>query len=322
MEDDRRTVPGSGSLGVVPRRLDEDWRSLADQQCGLLARRQLIALGHAPHYADRQVAARRWQFLSDVVVCTTTGTLTREQLMWAGVLHAGPASAVGGLTALERRGLKRWHRDEITVLLQKSHNLQRLEGVTFVETRRPVGLNATGLLPVWRTEPAALLYAGYCPSHGTALGLIAAVVQQGLTSAPRLLSEIDRMQPLRRAKLFKATLADIDHGAHSLAELRVTRMCRDFGLPLPDRQVPRADATGRTRYVDCEWRLPDGTVVVLEIDGGFHMEVEHWQDDTVRERDLVTAGAVVLRCTEHEIRDQPERIAASLRAVGVGRSSA
>src|SRR4051812_19901741 len=91
------------AAGVV-KRLPKSWSSLAHEQAGLLARRQLIHLGFAPHYADRQVAADRWQVVSDVVVCTTTGTLTREQLMWAGVLHAGPASAIGGVAAPSRAG--------------------------------------------------------------------------------------------------------------------------------------------------------------------------------------------------------------------------
>ncbi|MBO0845599.1 MAG: DUF559 domain-containing protein [Nocardioides sp.] len=306
----------------MPTKRPTLWREMARVQCGLLARRQLVGLGYDSDYVDDQLAAERWQLVSDVVVCTTTGTLTREQQMWTGVLHAGPGSAIGGLTALERRGLKNWYRDEITVLLAKSHNLQPLEGVRFVETRRPVLLNATGALPTWRTEPAALLFAGYTPSPRTAMGLLAAVVQQRLTSPDRLLAEIDRMRPLRRAKLFKATLAEVEDGSHSLAELGVSRMCRQHGLPQPDRQVRRRDASGRLRYLDCEWRLPDGTVVILEIDGGFHMEVEHWEDDIARERDLVSTGAVVLRCTDREIRDQPDRVASSLRAVGVGRSSA
>ena len=89
----------------------------------MVARRQLLAVGYSDHYVDSQVAAERWRFVSDVVVSTTTGELTRHQLMWAGVLHAGPGSAIGGLTALERRGLTGWHRDDITVLLAKSHNL-------------------------------------------------------------------------------------------------------------------------------------------------------------------------------------------------------
>ena len=93
-------------------------------------------------------------------------------------------------------------------------------------------------------------------------------------------------------------------------------------MPIPDRQTRRVDASGRRRYTDAEWRLPSGKVAVLEVDGGFHMEVEHWEGDITRERDLVATGAVVLRCTERELVDEPARVLASLRAVGVGQSSA
>jgi hypothetical protein len=295
---------------------------LAAEQAGILARRQLIGLGYPSHYVDDHVAARRWQPVSGVVVSTTTGELSREQLMWAGVLHAGPGSAVGGLTALERRGLRNWHRDEVCILLAKSHNLEPLAGVRFVETRRPVGLLATGSPPTWRVEPAALLFAAYVRSSRTALGLLAAVVQQRLSTADRLMAELPRMHPLRRSRLFRATLETVADGSHSVYELDLIRMCRSEGLPLPDRQSRRRDASGRLRYSDAEWRLPDGRVVVLEVDGGFHMEVEHWEEDIVRERDLVTTGAIVLRCTGREIRDESPRIAASLRAVGVDQSSA
>src|ERR1700750_2895250 len=122
----------------MPRRRPTSWRHRASDQAGLIARRQLNAMGYEDQYIDGQVAAERWQLVSEVVIGTTTGTLTREQLMWAGVLHAGPGSAIGVLPALECRGLRGWHRDEITVLLRKSHNLQPLAGVRFVETRRPV----------------------------------------------------------------------------------------------------------------------------------------------------------------------------------------
>ena len=247
------------------------WVDLALAQSGLVARRQLLRLGFDSDYLDDQVAAGRWQQVSEVVASTTTGVLTREQLMWAGVLHAGRGSAIGGLTAL---------------------------------------------------EPAALLYAGYTRSASAALGLIAAAVQQRLTTPERLLIEIDRMQPLRRAKRPKSALGAIGEGSHSLAELRVLRMCRTHDLPLPVRQTRRRDASGRVRYTDAEWRLPSGKVVILEVDGAFHMDVEHWEGDIIRERDLVTTGAVVLRCTDRELADEPSHIARSLRAVGVGQSSA
>jgi len=131
----------------MPVRRATTWRELAAIQCGLIARRQLVQLGYHDHYTDSRVSAEQWQLVSDVVVCTTTGVLTREQLMWAGVLHAGPGSAIGGLTALERRGLRHWVRDEITVLLPKSHNLQPLEGVrnAFEDIARARRLGGLGL---------------------------------------------------------------------------------------------------------------------------------------------------------------------------------
>lgn len=306
----------------MPIRRPRTWRSLATRQAGLIARRQLVGLGYDDRYVDRQVSAERWQLVTPVVICTTTGVLTREQLMWVGVLHAGPNSAIGGLTALEYRGLEHWHRDEITVLLAKSHNLGPVEGIRFVETRRPVGLYSTGSLPVWRTEPAALLFSAYTPSARTAHGLLASVVQQRRTTAARLLVELPRMHPLRRSKSFRRTLEGVAEGGHSLGELAVAGMCLKEGLPMPDRQVRRRDASGRVRFTDAQWSLPDGRIVVLEVEGGFHMEVSHWEADIARERDLVATGVVVLRCTDREIKEAPGRIAASLRAVGVGRSSA
>lgn len=299
------------------------WLSIARRQDGLLSRSQLRGIGLDSNYVDTQLDAGRWQEVSSVVLCTTTGVLTRTQLMWAGVLHAGPQSAVGGLTALELAGLHNWERPDVTVMLPKSHNLEPVVGVRFVETRRPVRLMcAPGVLPVWRVEPAALLWAAYEPVTRSAYGLLAAVVQQQLTQPTSLETWIGRMRPLRRAKTFRRVLAEIGAGSQSGAELDVIRMCARRGLPRPARQTRRTDSSGRLRYTDAEWRLPDGRVVILEVDGGFHMQVEHWADDIERERALVATGAVVLRCTALQLRDQDHVVARDLRLVGVAESSA
>ena len=107
-----------------------------------------------------------------------------------------------------------------------------------------------------------------------------------------------------------------------MAELDVARMCRRHGLPRPRRQVRRRDSSGRWRYTDAEWLLPDGRVVVLEVDGAFHMDVTSWADDIERERGLIGTGVLVLRCTSHELRDDDARVVRDLRRVGVGQSSA
>ncbi|MDQ6642760.1 MAG: hypothetical protein M3Y66_09740 [Actinomycetota bacterium] len=295
------------------------WRGLALQQEGVLARRQLNALGLDSDRVRNALAAERWQELSPTVVCSTTGALTRRQWLWFGALHAGGDALVGGLSAAEVHGLRNWHRDEITVLVDDEVVLDDVRGVDFVRTRRSLDdFRYPGSdLPLARLEPAVLLYAGYTQSQRTALGLLAACVQQRLTTPERLLAWLVRMRPLRRARAFRAALAEMDGGAQSLAELDVARMCRRHGLPRPARQVRRRDAGGRLRFTDCEWRLPDGRSVVLEVDGGFHMEVEHWEDDLVRQRALSAHGRLVVRATARELRDEDYRVAQDLIRLGV-----
>ncbi|GAB2459113.1 hypothetical protein GCM10027062_43710 [Nocardioides hungaricus] len=299
------------------------WLPAATAQSGLVTRRQLNRLGLTHDYVDTQLDAGRWREVSSTVLATTTGPLSRTQLMWAGVLHAGPRSALGGLTALERHGLERWHRDEITVLVAKSHNLEPIEGVRFVETRRPIQLlTSSKPLATWRIEPAALLWAGYEPVTRSAYGLLAACVQQRLTTPYRLDAWITRMRPLRRAKPFRRLLGELAEGTQSVAERDVITMCDTFGLPRPHRQTRRTDSAGRIRFTDAEWRLPDGRTIVLEVDGAFHMTVEHWGADIERHRQLVATGVIVVRCTAIELRERSERVARDLRALGVLGSSA
>ncbi len=244
--------------------------------------------------------------------------------MWAGVLHGGPHAIIGGITALEVHGIRNWSRPEITVIIQKSHNVEPIVGIKYVETRRDFsGAHAPHLaLPVLKVEPAALLFAAYERNRRTAEGLIAATVQQRLTTPSALRGWIDLMQPLRRTHQFRRALDDIEGGSHSLGERDLLRVCHRFNIPPPDRQTRRKDAAGRWRYTDAEWRLAGGAIVMLEIDGGFHMDVAHWQDDIERARALARPGVVQIRCTTLELREAPESLVRDLRRLGVGRLSA
>ncbi len=304
---------------------DDRWRRFAAEQAGLLTRAQLRTLGFERWNVNHRIATERWAELSPVVIGTTTGVLTREQTMWLGVLHAGGDAIVGDLTAGEVHGLRNWHRDEVTVWIRRGLDVgdEPLRGIRFVETRRPLrAMRAPDQqLPVAKVEPAILRFAAYQRSHRTAEGVLAAVVQQRLTTPDALLDWIDRMQPLRWAKRFKGVLGEIAGGAQSVSEMDVRRMCRTFGLAAPRRQTKRRDAAGRLRFTDCEWRLPDGRTLVLEVDGGFHMEVEHWEDDLARQRALTTPDRVVVRCTARELRDEPGTVARDLRALGVPRAA-
>lgn len=293
-------------------------RTVADQ-AGIVARRQLTAHGVDWDHCRSQVEARRWVVRTPRVLSTFTGVPTLEQRRWIAVLHAGPRSMLGGLTAAAVEGLAGWEREEITVLVDDELAFEPVEGVRFFRSRRPFHLLRSPRpgLPRCRIEPAVLLWAGYDAAPRPAHGVLAAAVQQRLTTAERLVEWVDTLRPLRRAKPFKRTLSDIAGGAHSGAELDVRAMCRRFAMPLPRSQQVRTDRAGHRRWTDCEWQLPDGRTLVLEVDGSHHVDPSQWDADLRRTRRLTTPSRTVVRCTAYEVRHEPAEVALDLIGLGL-----
>jgi len=294
-------------------------RRLLEVQHGMVARRQLNAHGIDRHSVRNQVAARRWVERTPRVIGTTTGPLSREQQLWLAVLHAGPRSMLGRPTAAEQHGLTGWERDDVTVLVDDELSLEPVDGVHFFPSRRPFDLmisNRPGI-PRCQLEPAVLLWAAYDAQVRPAHGVIAATVQQRLTTPARLVEWMEMLHPLRRARSFRRTIGDIVGGAQSGAELDVRRMCRRFSMHLPDRQRIRTDRAGKRRWTDCEWDLPDRWTLVLEVDGSFHIEVRQQGDDFKRARRITTRNSIVVRCSAYELRHETEEVAVDLIALGV-----
>jgi very-short-patch-repair endonuclease len=298
------------------------WREVARRQAGMITRQQLARCGVDRWAIAHRIRTERWSSWSGTVIATSTGDLTREQRIWLGVLTAGTGAMISHLTAAERAGLRNWSREEITVLVPYANDVQAtVERVRFVRTRRDLGTlwDPAADPPACRLEPAVPLFAAEDRSQRTAQAVLAAAVQQGLTTSESLRTWIGRLRPLPKAPLLRRALDDISGGAHSLAEIDVARLCRRRHLARPLRQVKRRDAEGRLRFTDCEWRLPDGRTLILEVDGAFHMDVEHWEDDLARQRALSSMDRVIVRCTARELRDEPDRLADDLLALGVPR---
>lgn len=268
-----------------------------------------------------QVVAGRWVELTPRVVSTTTGPFSRAQREWMAVLHAGPRSMLGGLSAARIHGLTGWDRDHVTVVVHDQLSFEPVRGVRFFRSRRPFTLLRSPRpgLPVCRLEPAVLLFAGYCSTLRAGHAAVAATVQQRLTTPERHQEWLNLLKPLRGSRALSATLTDIAGGAHSGPELDVRRLCRRYGFPLPDGQRQRVDRAGVVRWTDCEWKLPSGRVLILEVDGAFHLDVLQWQDDMRRTRRLTTAERVVVRCSAFELRHEPDAVASDLESLGLAR---
>ena len=255
------------------------------------------------------------------VVLLQNAPPTREQLMHIAVLDAESLVALASHTALELAGFRGFAKeaDEIHLVVPRGAKATGLPGVRLHESRRlrPDGITKRRGLPCTQLERSAIDAAAWQPFPRFACLMLAAVVQQGLTTAPRLSDALHDVGRVRHKAYMRLAVADIAQGAQSLGELDLAAVCRKFDLVPPDRQQIRRDSRGRPRYLDAEWRLPSGEIVVLEIDGSHHLDVANWQADMQRERSIVTSRRWVLRATTFEIRLEPASVVADLRALGV-----
>src|SRR5690348_2298915 len=116
------------------------WRDLAEHQGGMLSLAQLRYLGVTRAETRHHIAMERWRHRTSSVISTTTGPLSREQQLWMAVLHGGPTALIGGLSAAEVHGMRNWHRDDITVVVDDDLSFEPLPGVIFFRSRRPCRL--------------------------------------------------------------------------------------------------------------------------------------------------------------------------------------
>ncbi|MBA2444871.1 MAG: hypothetical protein H0V49_06015 [Nocardioidaceae bacterium] len=291
---------------------------LSDAQLRVVRRSQLYELGWTRHQVEHEIVHGRWQRVAAEVFALQNAPLTYQQRLWLGVLHAGQGSLLSHGTCCREAGLTGWEPTVIEVLTRKSNTVDHLDGFFFHETRREFRswIQPTSSPQRLRLEFAALLAAERQLAEPRG-GLIAATVQQRLTTAERLLAASFDVNKLRHGRQLRLALGDIAGGAQSFAEINISWLCRSHGLAEPDRQVVRLDRDGRRRYLDCAWRLPNGGLLILEVDGAFHLKTDNWWQDMKRERLLVISTGKVLRCSSIEARLDPDGVAQDLRAAGV-----
>lgn len=288
---------------------------LLRQQGGAVSRSQLRTLGVGERAVTQQLAAERWQAVGPLVVVLHTGELTVRAQRWAAVLSAPRPRALAAWTALEVHGLRRWERGEVHLLVPRGATPAPLAFVRVHESRRFTAddVELVAGLAVTSAERSAVDAGAWASSARAAGGVLAATVQQRLSSAARLEEEVRRTRNVKHRGEMLAVLADVAGGSQSMAEVDVVRVCRRHGLPKPDQQRRRKDSGGRTRYLDVLWTLPDGRRVLLEVDGGMHAAFDQWADDGLRAAEVSRPGETVLRLSAHVIRTQEARVVAALR---------
>jgi len=210
---------------------------------------ELTRRGATRSQVTANLAARRWRRCGRAIILHA-GPLARPEQWHAALINSGERRVLTSFTAAEFLGLTGWERDATHVLVPHGVSMRRVPEL-------PVVLHPASSWPV-RTarhnrcqelSGALLRAAASFDSSRPACGLLAAAVQQRLTTPVALRRALDAASRTRHRAALRAAVEDIAGGAQALTEIDFIRLCRAAGLPLPEQQGVRLDGSGRRRYL-------------------------------------------------------------------------
>lgn len=305
--------------GMAPR-LTRDVRLTMLRQRDLIADWQAADAGIAPR-SLRRACHQGWKLHGFHVFSDRDTDLTPAQRRMVAVLEFGPQALLTGRAALVEHGWSLDDGDHVDLLVDRSTRGRRHPDLPWLRRHTTLAMlpSRAGLPARVGVAHAAIDAAAGARTAREALLVIVSVAQQRLASPQRLSREALRRPKLRHRRWIDEALRELLQGATSTTEADFLRECRRRGLPQPRMQTRRVDARSGRRRTDAEFRTADGRLVIVEIDGVGHMEVAQWHADLARHNDLaVTTGALALRVSGWEVRNDPDPFFTLLRAVVLG----
>lgn len=314
----QRRQPVGDDLVGVPAVL----AARANEQCGILTRRQILDAGISARQLRAEHRARRWRVLGSNVIVLHNADLSAAQRTWAAVLFLDKPCALAGLSAAAAAGLRGFEPDRIHVVVAHDTHVRVPVWVKLHESRRfrPTDIHLSSGPPRTSTARSVIDAAAWSAWPRRACAILCAAVQQRLVTPTTLSRELSRAGQVRHAAVMRDVLGDISGGGHTLAEIDLAPLARRAGLGPPRRQQTRLEPSGRRRYLDAEFDLPDGTVLVVEVDGAGHLDPDTWTDDLDRENEVVIGLSPVLRFASVTIRIAPQRVVDQLTRMRLAHS--
>jgi very-short-patch-repair endonuclease len=270
-------------------------RELLTVQGNAIARRQSVYSGMDPLTMRTRVRNGRWQRLQRGVYAAFSGEPSRETVLWAALLRAGPGAVLSHQTAAERHGLIDEPSSLITITIPASKRPARakISGLVIhrsdaiLRTRHPAMLP-----PCTRVEDTVLDLIEIAPTFDDAYAWICRAVGRRRTTTDRIRLAMDARKKMRWRREITVALGDADGGALSVLEYRyIRRVERPHKLPVARRQARIRQRTGNM-YLD---NLYEEYEVCVELDGtAAHPADEQWLDKR-RDNANAVSGLVTLR---------------------------
>jgi hypothetical protein len=278
-------------------------------QAGLVTRAQALAAGLSARAIEWRLARGKWVRIHPGVYLTRPGRDDWEMRAVAGLLHAGPGSALSGRSAGHVWGLVRTEPETIEVAIPAHRKVRPVDGVVIRRSRHlPARVDPAGW-PHRVTAGHTVLDLAQGGTFDRAVSLAARGIGLGVISADSLLAALGERRGQSHALPLREALAEVAEGSESPAELRYVRDAeRAHGLPVGKRQTPIAGdglalrplvgprqvlgvGVGRRDVEYEEWDL------VVEVDG--RLGHDGWrarQREGRRDRKAAVGGRLTVRC--------------------------
>jgi very-short-patch-repair endonuclease len=287
------------------KRSRQAWE-LAGRQHGVVARRQLLALGFNSREVEHRVGRGRLHLVMRGVYAVGWPQLTRERRWMAAVLACGDDAMLSHRSAAALWGIGREERGRIDVSVRRRAELRR-PGLLVRGRPKLAATDALEQNGIPVTSPLRTLVD--LATELRPLGVERAVNEtdkRDLIDPEALRAALDRYEgepgaPLLRKLLDKRTF----HLSDSDLEILFRPIAAEAGLPFPlSKQIVN-------RWeVDFYW--PELGLVV-ETDGlRYHRTASTQTRDAQRERAHALAGMTPLRFTHYEIKHEPNKVWAEL----------
>jgi hypothetical protein len=305
MAASRQIVPA-----IRPLSAELELADLARRQHGIVARRQLRALGFSESAIARRLAAQRLHTVHSGVYAVGHPHVSRNGRWIAAVLACGPGAALGYATGAFFWSMRRGEPQLTDIVVPHSTKrtrtglrIHRHPGLAGSEVRTQHGIRVT-------TPARTILdYAAIASDRELAYALDQAEIQE-LTDYPAL-DAIARAHPRHRGSTrLRRMLARYEAGSarsRSGLEIAFLELCERHGVPRPLVNEPLCGMTVDFVFVDER--------VAVETDSWrWHRGRAAFERDRARDAVLAAAGWRTLRFTDRQIELAERGVARALTA--------
>ncbi|HEY0390461.1 MAG TPA: type IV toxin-antitoxin system AbiEi family antitoxin domain-containing protein [Solirubrobacterales bacterium] len=290
------------------KRSREAWE-LAERQHGVVARRQLLALGFNAREIEHRVSRGRLHLLMRGVYAVGWSRLTRERRWMAGVLACNDGAALSHRSAAALWGIARERPGVIDISVRRRCELRRQ------------GLRVRGR-PCLR--PEEIVVCNGIPVTNVVCTLVDLATELTPPELERSINEADKYDLIDPENLRSAL--DDYAGEPGVKLLRKVLDRRTFQLSDSDLEIlfrPIAAAAGLppplakevVNGFEVDFFFPD-LGLVIETDGlRYHRTPSTQTRDARRDRAHVLAGMTPLRFTHYEIKYESAQVRVELRRI-------